>query len=230
MATTKQRRGPFTRVYNLDRLSSLVPGWQRDERFVYIGRPGHGLRGEWGNPFKSGDRFSNIRNYREWLDEQLETPLWRDHFLSLWGRGLVCFCAPLPCHGDVMAEKLDELVRGRRVLVTGGRDYEDAARVAEALEAAQPSTLIHGAARGADTLAARWALAHGVPTLAFPADWSRGRGAGKERNLQMLVEGGPELVLAFPGGRGTEDMVMRARQHGVPVVRVTRERLPEPSA
>lgn len=72
--------------------------------------------------------------------------------------------------------------------------------------------LIHGDARGADRLAARWAVQNGVPVKAFPANWrAHGLAAGPMRNEQMLVEGMPQLVIAFPGGRGTADMVRRVR-------------------
>ncbi len=37
------------------------------------------------------------------------------------------------------------------------------------------------------------------------------------RNQQMLDEAKPDMVLAFPGGRGTDDMVSRAEKAGVPV-------------
>lgn len=82
--------------------------------------------------------------------------------------------------------------------------------------------VIHGAAPGADSFAAWWAKGAGVPVRAFPADWkTHGPRAGPERNQQMLDEGEPDLVLAFHTdpklGRGTADMVRRARAAGVPV-------------
>ena len=46
------------------------------------------------------------------------------------------------------------------------------------------------------------------------------RGAGPERNARMLAEGRPDLVVAFPGGTGTADMVRRAKAAGVRVVEV----------
>jgi hypothetical protein len=50
------------------------------------------------------------------------------------------------------------------------------------------------------------------------ADWNtHGRAAGPIRNQRMLDEVKPELVVAFPGGRGTADMVRRAREAGVNV-------------
>lgn len=69
-------------------------------------------------------------------------------------------------------------------------------------------------------MAWEWATARGLQVQTYPADWKRlGRKAGPLRNQQMLDEFKPELVLAFPGGRGTEDMMARAVRAGVPVVR-----------
>jgi hypothetical protein len=78
--------------------------------------------------------------------------------------------------------------------------------------------LIHGNAKGADTLAKRWAVAHSVWHLPFEPDWqTHGDLAGPIRNRRMLDEGKPDLVLAFPGGRGTRNMVVQAKLAGVPV-------------
>jgi hypothetical protein len=57
--------------------------------------------------------------------------------------------------------------------------------------------------------------------VVYPADWAKhGRAASPIRNQQMLDEGRPNLVVAFPGGRGTADMVRRARSAGVEVIEV----------
>lgn len=109
-----------------------------------------------------------------------------------------------------------------RLLVCGGRDFDDREFVFHALDkvhAKRPiECLIHGAARGADTLAADWALDRGVLCNAYPADWERdGRGAGPIRNQRMLDQGKPDGVVAFAGGRGTADMVRRANAAGLPV-------------
>lgn len=108
-----------------------------------------------------------------------------------------------------------------RVLVCGGRDYADQAKVSATLDELQPTFLIHGAARGADQLADNWAVYNVVPFQRFPANWQKhGRAAGPIRNAQMLTEGKPELVVAFPGGTGTAHMVMLARKAGVDVLEV----------
>lgn len=103
-----------------------------------------------------------------------------------------------------------------RVLVCGGRDYADHARVYQVLShyhASNPfSVIIHGAARGADSLAGEWAEWAGVPVLPFPADWKMfGRAAGSMRNAQMLSQGKPDVVIAFKGGKGTADMCRQAK-------------------
>lgn len=110
----------------------------------------------------------------------------------------------------------------KRVLACGGRDFNDASYVDYVLDYANQkfgvACLIHGGARGADTLAARWAKRAGIPTEAYPADWVRlGRAAGHIRNQHMLASGKPEVVIAFPGGPGTADMVRRARAAGLTV-------------
>lgn len=111
-----------------------------------------------------------------------------------------------------------------RVLVCGGRDYTNYAAVARALDAVRAESpidcIIHGNARGADTCAANWAYGRrdlGVRCFAVPAQWAKyGKRAGPIRNQQMLGMG-VDLVVAFPGGDGTRDMVRRARAAGVKV-------------
>lgn len=118
-----------------------------------------------------------------------------------------------------------------RLLVTGGRDYADRAFVFETLDGLHREhsfkLLIHGAATGADSLAAQWAVARGVPQDANPAKWNdiegvslghlkRGKGgklydprAGFIRNQFMLDHRYPTHFVAFPGGTGTDDMSHR---------------------
>lgn len=113
----------------------------------------------------------------------------------------------------------------KRVLVCGGRDYADAARLYGVLDELHRKQgigcVIEGNARGADRMAGYWARKHRIDNLKFPADWAtNGKAAGPIRNRQMLEEGRPDLVLAFPGGRGTADMVRQAKAAGVSVVEV----------
>jgi YspA, cpYpsA-related SLOG family len=111
----------------------------------------------------------------------------------------------------------------RRVGVTGGRDYDDAPNVALAIMFyCQPGdVLVSGHARGADTLAEEAARFFELEVETHPADWQKyGKRAGFIRNEEMVYSG-LDLLIAFPGGNGTADMVRRARQAGIRVVEVT---------
>lgn len=82
-------------------------------------------------------------------------------------------------------------------------------------------TIITGAARGADRFGGDWAAIEHCLLEEFPAAWEHhGRAAGPIRNRQMLKEGKPDLVIAFPGGNGTANMVKQARQAGVEVIEI----------
>lgn len=108
-----------------------------------------------------------------------------------------------------------------RVLVCGGRDFNDYQLVSEVLQDYSIATIIEGGARGADTLGYKYGKANGCSIETYKAKWDEyGKGAGPIRNQQMLDEGKPDLVVAFPGGRGTKDMVSRAKKAGVKVIEV----------
>lgn len=110
-----------------------------------------------------------------------------------------------------------------RVLVCGGRDYNDREAVYGALDDLKPtmSALMSGGAKGADTLAWDWGWSRNFHCERYFADWKRdGKAAGPIRNQHMLDDGKPDLVIAFPGGRGTADMIRRAEAAGVHVRRV----------
>lgn len=112
-----------------------------------------------------------------------------------------------------------------KLLVCGGRDFDNKAALKSAMNSAvgleTNVVVIHGAARGADKLAGTIAAEAGVPVMVFPADWERyGKAAGFKRNVQMLTEGKPDLVLAAPGGKGTAMMVKIAKEAGVPVIEI----------
>jgi hypothetical protein len=72
----------------------------KKERFdIYVGRPS-----KWGNKFiigPDGTRTEVIRKYKEWLMTQ---PQLLADLGELKGKVLGCWCAPLDCHGDVLAE------------------------------------------------------------------------------------------------------------------------------
>lgn len=111
---------------------------------------------------------------------------------------------------------------GNKFIVCGGRDFHGRARVFAVLDAALAAyaddlMIVHGGARGADSIAGEWCSSRMVPCLIVPAQWEKhGKAAGAIRNREMLrwnVSG----VIAFPGGRGTADMIAAARSAGVTV-------------
>lgn len=128
--------------------------------------------------------------------------------------------------------------RGQTVLICGSREWTDRLAIWDELFKRRNDVelVIHGAARGADTLAGDVARELGLAVREYPADWERykpvpefdpetnkrrGNPAGPIRNAQMLRDGAPDLVLAFGEGRGTDGMVALAEKAGVPVVRVS---------
>ena len=110
----------------------------------------------------------------------------------------------------------------RKILVCGGRDYSNYAVVKSVLDEIAPLLIIDGVARGADSLGNRYATKNTIPNMRFPANWGNlGNAAGPIRNSWMLQFGMPDLVIAFPGGTGTADMVKQANVCGIEVKLIT---------
>ena len=119
----------------------------------------------------------------------------------------------------------------KRILVCGGRDYNERKTIFRQLDLLSYEhtrfILVCGYGHypqeldGADYHAYCWAVENRFPCGNFPAAWGlRNKAAGPIRNSEMLKEMQPDLVVAFPGGRGTADMVKKARAAGVEVMEV----------
>jgi hypothetical protein len=112
------------------------------------------------------------------------------------------------------------MIKSFKILVTGGRDFDDFELLDLALSSLKDIlgtnvTLAHGAAKGLDYMAGNWAYDNGWQALPYPAKWELyKKAAGGIRNQQMLCEFNPDLVLSFPGGSGTFDMTKRAAKIG----------------
>jgi hypothetical protein len=109
-----------------------------------------------------------------------------------------------------------------RVLVCGGRFYANFEFVGKTLTQVHQvlgiTLLIHGGASGVDSLANAWADERGIPVQVFPVDWENGGLATvPARNTQMLRDGKPDHVVAFPGGPGTLDLLDRVRAADLPI-------------
>lgn len=133
-----------------------------------------------------------------------------------------------------------------KLIVCGGRDYEDKMTVWSTLDRIAgcegdtpiptiPITIVHGdcgrvevrdgkkVVVGADWLAREWAVCNWCNDVPYPANWTlHGRAAGPIRNQQMIDENrDADMLIAFPGGRGTADCLRRARAAGIKVVDIT---------
>lgn len=109
-----------------------------------------------------------------------------------------------------------------KIIVCGGRDFADSDYVWNVLgeidDQYRITAVAHGGATGADSEAGKWAKGNRKPVQVFPARWKQeGTAAGPMRNQRMLDQFAPDAVVAFPGGRGTADMVRRAQAVGVRV-------------
>lgn len=112
-----------------------------------------------------------------------------------------------------------------KVLICGGRDYQDKEKIFQTLDAMHNATpislVVHGAARGADLLGEEWAKSREIAYYGVPAKWQElGRKAGPLRNLDMLARITPDLVIAFPGGRGTDNMIKLASCNNIKVKQI----------
>jgi len=115
------------------------------------------------------------------------------------------------------------------IVAAGGRDLSwPQERIASALLQRSGGRavhlLLHGEARGADQAIGRAAHQLGWPVQSLPAEWGRyGRSAGPIRNRRLLEQALAEaeahtspaftasvLVIAFPGGPGTDSLVQQA--------------------
>jgi len=104
----------------------------------------------------------------------------------------------------------------KRILICGDRNYKDWIKVQDYLNTIpRTAIIIHGGARGADSLAGNLATSLKMKVIKFSAEWDKyGKAAGVLRNQQMLDDGHPDLVVYFhkdiENSKGTKDMVTRA--------------------
>ena len=129
----------------------------------------------------------------------------------------------------------------KKVLVCGGRDFghipkdktdplkekrlkeyffvfDTLTEMLEPIIGKEELIIISGCATGPDTIALVWAKQYDIDTKEYPADWiTHGKAAGPIRNREMLKEGKPDWVIAFPGDNGTADMVKISKAANITV-------------
>jgi hypothetical protein len=112
----------------------------------------------------------------------------------------------------------------KRVLICGGVSFSDEELFNKTLDEMidkENTVLVSGHAKGADTLAEKYAEKHGIEIKVFPPEWSKyQKAAGPIRNRQMLgyiSEADEKLVIAFWNGqsRGTKHTVETAEKMGI---------------
>jgi hypothetical protein len=108
-----------------------------------------------------------------------------------------------------------------RVLVYGGRDYDDWPALRSVLDDLEFDLIISGGASGADRMGEAYAARDGLPLAVMPAHWGYyGRVAGPTRNAWMLDRLNPTLAVECPGGKGTAHMRSLLDKAGVRVIEV----------
>lgn len=103
-----------------------------------------------------------------------------------------------------------------KTIIAGGRDYFFSLEDEAFLDSLPITEVVCGCAKGADTCGEEWALERGLPVKRFPAKWDKfGLGAGHIRNRQMALYA--EVVVLFPGGKGTASMHKTAKELGLTI-------------
>ncbi|MEU7318325.1 DUF4326 domain-containing protein [Streptomyces sp. NPDC007083] len=168
---------------------------------VYIGRGS-----VWGTPFQlapghtDADRAHFIAQYEVHL---LASPELLRRLPELCGKRIACFCAPKPCHGDVLKKYVEalyertEALYSHALLVTGSRTWDNEKRMRQTFNDAwrawgpssvtKPVLLSGHCPDGADVMAEGLWRAAGFKVLPLPADWRvHGNAAGFRRNQKMV--------------------------------------------
>jgi hypothetical protein len=126
-------------------------------------------------------------------------------------------------HNETETQKAKQM----KILVCGGRDYTDKVKLFVELDAIHKerkiTDVVHGGARGADTMAHDWARQNNIRIWPYPVtkqEWKTyGKGAGPIRNQRMLDEHPDiKLVVAFPGHAGTANMIEKAKATNIELI------------
>lgn len=111
-----------------------------------------------------------------------------------------------------------------RLCICGGRNYFNKERIYKTLDYIhkhKPFILISGGATGADTIGIKWSQERNIVCEVYPAKWKEyGRSAGPIRNKKML-DSRLDILIAFEGGIGTQNMIDICTKAGVPVIKVS---------
>ncbi len=177
-----------------------------------------------------GDRRDAFEQLRDAAAEQyraVTAETWRPRHGSHTSRTGALTSAAIDARDFVRARKDREtrahLPAGTLVAIAGGKTVADAGAVIRSLDKARAKyadlVLVHGGGPGVERIAAQWAERNGVHQVVCKPDWQRhGRAAPFRRNDELL-DLLPKGVIAFPGGGITGNLVDKARQRGIPVMK-----------
>lgn len=185
---------------------------------VYIGRAGKGQDGYFGNPCTQYDRDTNVQQFKKYFFDRLKHDTeFALRVRNLKGKVLGCFCAPKPCHGDIIAEYVNSLpeIKPLKYAVIGSREFDNYEFMEDTLKWYDIREIISGGARGADSLAVKYAKAKGIPFREFLPNWHlHGKSAGFKRN-KLIVEAADEVIAFWDGeSRGTKHSIGLAEDSG----------------
>ena len=177
-----------------------------------------------------GDRRDAFETLRDAAAEQYRAAtgeVWRPRHGSHTSRTGALTSAAIDARDFVRARKDREtrahLPAGTLVAIAGGKTVADAGAVIRSLDRARAKyadlVLVHGGGPGVERIAAQWAERNGVHQVVCKPDWQRhGRAAPFRRNDELL-DLLPKGVIAFPGGGITGNLIDKARQRGIPVMK-----------
>jgi hypothetical protein len=115
---------------------------------------------------------------------------------------------------------------GYKLLVSGYREFENydffVLTMAEIMrQRGKPSQVLQGECpTGADRLAKRWCIENNVFCVPFPADWSKGKRGGPERNSVMLDKADVVCAFVHKKSKGTKDVIKKAKAKRLPLYEV----------
>lgn len=198
---------PVTTVVNLN----------KDQYDVYIGRAGQGLDGFFGNPFRELPRSESIQKFKEYFFHRIaDDPAFRQAVHKLKGKRLGCFCSPKPCHGDIIADYLNNLtISTLRLGVVGSRTFSSYSFLCSVLNLFDIQNIVSGGAKGADSLAAQYARENNIALIEHLPDWNQfGKSAGFIRN-QKIIDDSDEIIAFWDGlSKGTKHSIDLAQNVG----------------
>lgn len=109
-----------------------------------------------------------------------------------------------------------------KLAIVGARTFTDYDKMCQIIDQwikdnGTPDQIISGGAKGADSLAERYAQDHQIPIIILKPNWRQGRGAGFATNTDIIAEATHVVAFPSPSGKGTQDTIKKAAKKGLSV-------------